>query len=147
MASTSTRAINLALQMTAIKAVVPAARVNVRRGELICTVLLQPNPASKRYTARITYRHGRRPRITITDPPLELHPRAKSLPHVYADGDLCLYLPGQWKESMLLAHTILPWTAAWLLHYELWLVTGRWAGGGHHHQVPPTGSKEARDRP
>lgn len=33
---------------------------------------------------------------------------------------------------MLLAKTILPWTAEWLLHYEVWLVTGEWVGGGVH---------------
>jgi hypothetical protein len=32
---------------------------------------------------------------------------------------------------MLLAHTLLPWTAEGLLHYELWLITGTWTGGGH----------------
>jgi hypothetical protein len=34
---------------------------------------------------------------------------------------------------MLLAATILPWTTEWLIHYKLWLITGRWAGGGHTH--------------
>ena len=62
-----------------------------------------------------------------------------SLPHVYSSGDLCLYLPGQWKESMLLADTILPWTSQWLLYYELWLITGHWMGSGHDHPAD-TGS-------
>ena len=53
------------------------------------------------------------------------------LPHVYSNGDLRLYLPGQWNESMLLADTILPWTSQWLLYYELWLITGHWVGSGH----------------
>ena len=52
---------------------------------------------------------------------------------MYSNGDLCLYLPGQWKESMLLADTILPWTSQWLLYYELWLITGHWMGTGHDH--------------
>ncbi|WP_370217316.1 hypothetical protein [Kitasatospora sp. GAS1066B] len=123
--------------MAAIKAVLPAAQGTVRGGELVCTVPLQPTPASRHYMARIAYRHRRRPCVTITEPPLTLHPRATALPHVYPGGDLCLYLPGEWKENMLLAHTILPWTSEWLLHYELWLVTGRWAGSGHDHAVPP----------
>ena len=33
---------------------------------------------------------------------------------------------------MLLADTIVPWAAEWLMHYELWLVTGEWTGGGDH---------------
>jgi len=32
---------------------------------------------------------------------------------------------------MLPATTILPWTAEWPMHYALWLIIGRWAGGGH----------------
>jgi hypothetical protein len=32
---------------------------------------------------------------------------------------------------MLLSTTILPWTAEWLMHYELWLISGHWSGGGH----------------
>ena len=137
MASTPPRAINLGLQMAAIKAVIPAAQGTVRGGELVCTVPLQPTPVSRCYMARIVYRHRRRPCVTITEPPLTLHPRATAPPHIYPGGDLCLYLPGEWKENMLLAHTILPWTSEWLLHYELWLVTGRWAGSGHDHAVPP----------
>jgi hypothetical protein len=136
MASIPSHALNLGLQMAAIKAALPQAQGAVRGGELVCTVALQPTPASRVYTVRITYRHRRRPKVTVTDPPLAFHPRATVLPHVYPGDELCLYLPGQWKESMFLVDTILPWTSEWLLHYELWLVTGRWAGGGHDHAAP-----------
>ncbi|WP_436776503.1 hypothetical protein [Yinghuangia sp. YIM S09857] len=136
MASIPARAVNLGHQAAAIKAVVPNAEVTVRRGELVCTLTLQPAPACKKYTVRLAYRHRRRPRVTIIDPPLTMHPDSTSLPHVYADGTLCLYLPGEWKEDMLLSDTILPWTSAWLLHYELWLILGHWTGTGDAHVVP-----------
>ncbi|MFF1680930.1 hypothetical protein ACFVYG_33435 [Streptomyces sp. NPDC058256] len=136
MASIPARAVNLGRQLAAIKAVVPGARGTVRGGELVCTLTLQPTSVSRDYTVRIVYRHRRRPRVTVTDPPLALHPDAMALPHVYLDGDLCLHLPGEWKEHMFLADTILPWTSAWLLHYELWLVLGRWTGTGDEHAVP-----------
>lgn len=47
---------------------------------------------------------------------------------------LGLYYPParEWRQSMLLAGTILPWTSEWLLHYETWLATGVWTGGGIH---------------
>jgi len=106
----TSRAINLGRQLAAIKSALPETQGTVHRGELRCTAVLQPTPASRRYTARLTYRHRRAPRVAIIDPPLALHPGATSLPHVYSSGDLCLYLPGQWKESMLLADTIMPWT-------------------------------------
>jgi len=42
---------------------------------------------------------------------------------------------------MAIADTIVPWTADWLAHYEIWLVTGDWYGGG---EWPPrrTGAAE-----
>ncbi|MFJ8083368.1 hypothetical protein ACIQ6Y_22520 [Streptomyces sp. NPDC096205] len=136
MASIPARAVNLGRQLAAIKVAVPATRGAVRGGELLCTLPLQPTPMSRNYTVRIAYRHRRRPRVTVTDPPLALHPDATALPHVYPDGDLCLHLPGEWKDHMFLADTILPWTSAWLLHYELWLSLGYWTGTGDQHPVP-----------
>jgi len=129
----TSRAVNLGRQLAAIKNALPEADGTVRGGELRCTVVLQPTSASRRYAARLTYRHRRAPRVAVIDPPLALYPGATSLPHVYSCGDLCLYLPGQWKESMLLADTILPWTSHWLFYYELWLITGHWMGTGHDH--------------
>lgn len=34
---------------------------------------------------------------------------------------------------MTLADTIIPWTLDWLMHYEFWLATGKWRGGGVEH--------------
>jgi hypothetical protein len=31
---------------------------------------------------------------------------------------------------MSIADTVLPWTTEWLYHYEIWLITGEWTGGG-----------------
>jgi hypothetical protein len=131
MASTPTRAVNPARQLSAIRSALPAATGTIRRGELHCQVSIQPSPASQRYTVRLRYRHGRRPRVTVAGPPLARHPGAHNLPHVYPGDEPCLYYPGQWRHDMLLAATILPWTSEWLLHYELWLITGTWTGGGH----------------
>jgi hypothetical protein len=131
MASTPTRAVNPARQLTAIRSVLPAATGMVRSGKLDCVMPIQPSPAGRTYTVRLRYQHGRRPRVTVIDPQLTLHPDAQALPHVYPGDELCLYYPGEWRCDMLLATTILPWTAEWLMHYELWLITGRWAGGGH----------------
>jgi len=142
MASTPTRAVNLTRQLVAILAVLPLAMGTVRTGQLICTLHLQPSPASQTYTVRLAYRHGQRPRVTVTGPPLILHPGAAALPHVYAGDELCLYYPGQWNDGMWLAATVVPWTAEWLLHYELWLVTGTWSGGGETHLSPRAGIRQ-----
>jgi hypothetical protein len=55
-----TRAVNLARHLAAITAVLPNAEGTIRRGELDCTIRLQPSPASQTYTVRLVYRHGRR---------------------------------------------------------------------------------------
>lgn len=53
---------------------------------------------------------------------------------MYADDRPCLYYPKakEWSESMLIADTIVPWLAEWLFHYEIWVLTGQWEGGGIH---------------
>jgi hypothetical protein len=130
MASTPTHGINPARQLTAIRAVLPAATGTLRSGELDCVMPIQPSPASQTYTVCLRYQNRRRPQITVIDPQL-IRSDAQDLPHVYPGDELCLYYPGEWRHDMLLATTILPWTAEWLMHYELWLITGRWTGGGH----------------
>ena len=131
MARTPTRAVNPVRQLITIRAALPAARGQVRRGQLECVLPIQPSPASQTYMVRLQYRPWCRPRITVMEPELRLHPGTHSLPHVYSGDELCLYYPGEWNHDMLLATTILPWTAEWLMHYELWLITGHWTGGGH----------------
>jgi len=66
----------------------------------------------------------------VLDPVLDPGHR-DALPHVYEGDRLCLYTPGEWHPEMSLSKTIIPWTAEWLLHYEVWRSTGRSEGGGH----------------
>jgi hypothetical protein len=33
---------------------------------------------------------------------------------------------------MLMVDTTLPWTAEWLINYEIWRATGLWYGGGQY---------------
>jgi len=89
------------------------------------------------YTVAITYELGRSPVVAVVAPELILPP-ATELPHTYEDDALCLHLRCEWTDDMHLALTTVPWTAEWLLHYELWLATGgTWCGGGHG--TPPAG--------
>ncbi|RWI16680.1 hypothetical protein [Mesorhizobium sp.] len=87
----------------------------------------------------IRYRVDYAPEVRVLSPALIRIPENPegSLPHVYdRDGDpkLCLYDPAtdEWDETMHLSQTIVPWSADWLACYELWLMTGRWTGGGRH---------------
>jgi hypothetical protein len=69
--------------------------------------------------------------VKIIDPCLE-RLEGERLPHVYENDELCLYYPGEWSGKSHIADTIIPWISEWLLHYEIWLATGEWQGGGEH---------------
>jgi hypothetical protein len=105
-------------------------------GVLVCTVPLQPTPASRTYIVRLTHRHGAPPQVDVIEPKLDLHLDADALPHIYRGDRLCLYYSGEWDDSRLLSSTVLPWASEWLLHYELWLTTATWHGGGRHTTRP-----------
>jgi hypothetical protein len=80
----------------------------------------------------LRYRLGQQPAVRVLDPVLQPRPDADALPHIYAEGDLCLFAPGEWNSSMAIGRTIIPWASEWLLHYEIWHAAGEWTGGGRH---------------
>ena len=123
------RGLNVAQQALALSRHFPGSRVNVRAGTLRWSGQLQPTEISRVYTVEVALGHDRIPRVRVLAPPLTTR-RSESLPHVYGDGTLCLYTPGEWRSSMFLAWTIIPWATEWLINYEIWLSTGEWFGGG-----------------
>lgn len=99
---------------------------------------IQPNPISPPYHISITYLQGKHP-ITKVHSSLII-PEGKKLPHVYSQSkkELCLYYPkdNEWHKGLWIVETILPWASEWLYHYENWVVTGHWKGGGIDHDIP-----------
>lgn len=98
---------------------------------------LQPTNLSIMYDVRIEYNVGSNPNIYVINPkPLPLAKGATKLPHIYnhEKQHLCLYhrLMNEWNERKMIAKTIIPWTSEWLMHYEYWVTTGVWNGGGIH---------------
>ena len=98
---------------------------------------LQPTNLGITYDIRIEYNVGSNPNIYVINPkPLSLATGATKLPHVYnhEKQHLCLYhrLMNEWNERKMIAKTIIPWTSEWLMHYEYWVTTGVWNGGGIH---------------
>ena len=61
----------------------------------------------------------------------------EDLPHVFDGDELCLCYPRQFNPRILIAKTIIPWASEWLLHFEFFLITGAWHGGGHEPAVAP----------
>jgi len=133
MVALKTKPINLATQMLDLKRKFPDAECTVKRSRLRWRGTLMPTPLSKAYTLRLEYSLENGPDVFVENPELETRDGEKP-PHLYPNGSLCLYLPSgrEWDRDQLLARTIIPWSSEWLLHYELWLVTGEWHGGGIH---------------
>ena len=131
------RATNLALQDLHVRARFPGFAG--RRGRSLYTWRgrLQPRPTSPAYVVEVRCSAGGVPAVRVLAPPL-----ASGAPHLYRDGTLCLSWPREWtwRGEALMAETILPWTAAWLGYYELWLDTGEWLGPSSHAQL----AKEAQ---
>jgi hypothetical protein len=47
---------------------------------------------------------------------------------------------------MPLAKTIIPWIYDWLFHYEIWLATGDWTGGGIHVQKESANKEQPKSK-
>jgi hypothetical protein len=129
----------------------PGAVAQLRNGLLAFDYSAQPTPLSRTYDLRLTYRRGEKPQTRVLSPNVaELAEDHGSIPHLYEHAhpvSLCLYLPKsrEWGPEMSLAHTVIPWAVDWLFHFEAWLATGEWSGGGEHPR-PTTPKKSDNDR-
>lgn len=131
-----THTLNLAVQGLRIRKLFPTSELVVRSNELIWRHAITPSVLSATYSVQLLYVRDDHPNVNVLNPKLALYPGELRLPHVYDTEKqwLCLYRrrAGEWKSSMHLADTVIPWICEWLLHYELWLATGTWRGGGIH---------------
>ena len=86
---------------------------------------LQPTEYSPVYQVRIDYRLHTVPKAWVLSPSIRMNAK-----HLHADRSLCLYWPpdNSWTPQTLIAETIIPWTAEWLIFYEHWQITDQWIG-------------------
>lgn len=150
MVSNRTRTLNFAIQAAKIKALFPDSSPTSNHNRLVWNHTITPSPLSASYDVKLVYVRDDWPKVYVVNPKLELYPGEVALPHVYSTEEqwLCLYYrPGrEWKADMHLADTIIPWTCEWLLHYELWLATGNWHGGGIHPKTELNKLREIHSR-
>ena len=123
----------------------PDGSIRLRASRLRWTGELQPSEISRQYLVDVRYAPPNLPRIVVRRPKLVANADGL-LPHIYPDGGLCLFEPGQWAHGDPIAETILPWTCEWLLHYEFWRATGEWCGSGGDH-FGPIGVQDRPHRP
>ena len=93
---------------------------------------ITPTPLSATYTIEITYRRHWFPQVWVREPRLPVTKEDYSLVHIYREGCLCLHAEEEWRPWMTISSTFVPWTAEWLLYFELWMATGIWHGGGEY---------------
>ena len=129
--------VSVARQGNRLRQVFPDSAVEIRKGRLTWIGDLQPSDLSAVYSTGLEYQLGGMPKVFVIAPALQKR-EGKRPPHLYPDDCLCLYFPraDEWTASMMLADTIVPWISEWLLHYEIWLATGKWFGGGIHPKAP-----------
>jgi len=132
------KAISIAVQALSIRRLFPETKVTMLRDfQLTWTHSLSPSPLGDIYKIKLVYHLTESPKVYVVDPKPLLRAKEKTkLPHCYDQERqrLCLYYPkyNEWDKTMLLTSTIIPWTYEWLYHYEIWLGTGEWHGGGIH---------------
>lgn len=135
------RFVGLAREADLLRRRFPEGRSQVRSTALIWRADLTPSEYSRTYRVRLEHDGVTRPRVYVEAP--ALIPNADGeLPHIYRGGDLCLNTLDEWARGDPLAETVVPWTCEWLLHYELWLITGVWNGSGGDHTGPVEESAE-----
>jgi hypothetical protein len=133
--------ISLIHQAGALKSYFPDSKISRNREiELTWVGSITPSPLSATYTLKLHYRYNEGAEVFVIDPqPLPLAKNRNHLPHVYSTPRqrLCLYYPkgNEWNTGMYYVHTLIPWACEWLCHYELWVGTGTWHGGGIHHET------------
>lgn len=132
---------SLIVQEGALKSYFPGSQIN-RNGEKELTWIgvVIPSPLSATYTLKLHYKYNEGVKVYVLDPkPLKLADQKTRLPHVYSTPEqrLCLYYPleKEWNTGMFYVQSLIPWACEWLCHYELWVCTGKWHGGGINHET------------
>ena len=130
------RTLPLLVQRDALRNFNPKAQISLENNQLVWIEEITPSPISLTYRVKIVYRLNEWPKVYVLEPELIIA-HGHVLPHVYSTPEkkLCLYYRDHqgWTPSKLIAHTIVLWTSEWLYHYEIWVATGLWNGGGTIH--------------
>ncbi len=129
------KTITVVRQALLLKHWYPESEVEFDHKGLTWSYTLTPHPHCAAYDVRIEYELGFVPRAYVDKPTL-FCPVDVKLPHCNDQVSQWLCLSYQkandWLSCMYIARTTVPWISEWLVHYEVWCVTGTWEGGGFH---------------
>ena len=122
-------------QFQKVKDVFDDVKFVCHRGKFCICLTLRPTDFSPKYNVELRGKIGSTIiQVFVTNPIVRRKYNGKLVPHMYADGSLCLYYPKYRERNVtdMWAATLVPWTSLWLYYYELWQQTGEWLGGGIH---------------
>lgn len=120
----------------------PESIIELCMNELRWTKEVQAHPFSEIYTIEVIYQKNGVPETWVSGNNIKKL-EDKDFPHKYEVDTirkrvrLCLYYPKaeEWSAEFLISRTIIFWATEWLFYYEIWLVTGKWYGGGIHPEI------------
>ena len=120
------------IQWVQLKKRFPQFTAHWNRGCYIFRGTLHPTETSPFYELRIIYAVDNYPKVYVLAPEIN-----QNAPHRYKDNSLCLFHPKNfdWTNQCLLSNYTIPWTAAWLRFYEIWLNTGEWFADEEPHDT------------
>lgn len=126
---------HLAVQKLLMRKHFPCFECSLKGGLLECFGEITPSEECETYRIRIRLVRGLTPKVRVLKP--RILPSSKI--HTYGNGDLCLYdhRDQPWMSDDNLHEKIVPWTAEWLVYYELFLLTGKWMGPEAPHGDSP----------
>ena len=137
------RRLPLIYHKVALERSYPQSVCKLERNVLTWHATITPTVLSRQYKIKIVYDGHCPPRVIVSGDSLRGLSKP-NFPHKFDIDEknnrvrICLYLPCELNYMKPFSETLVPWTAEWLLHYEIWLATGNWCGGGEH----PVGGKK-----
>lgn len=99
--------------------------LSLDRYGLVIKGTYQPAEGATTYSYRLVYSPPNKPKVFIRKPRIAFSDDIHMYPQ---DNSLCLYYPRDftWTSRCHLFDTIIPWTHAWIVNYELYKITGEW---------------------
>lgn len=137
---------SLAIQHRTLLMRYPSSTGKVKRSKLQWECRLRPQVITDTYLFQVEYTMEKRPVVYISEGKLADEKDLELVPHHYGvldDGRVHVCLDRfDWKSSMLLADSVVPWAMEWALHYEIWLATGEWCAAEAPHKLSGIKSPE-----
>lgn len=122
----------------------PFMHTRIIGDRVTCRGTMRTTDTGADYRIEVVYKPWTTPKVHILDPAIQ--PERKL--HFFDNGTLCLFdwREQPWQKHWNLADTIIPWTAEWLLYYELYLLTGKWLGRSALHDGAKRAEPKSDDR-